>query len=95
MVDPEVILSLLTVLQDAPKYLRVGKVEGLPPGARALDVRHDWQAKMLAVLVEHDSFAPVADGEDIPKLGVREVAVVWLRREDGEADPPCYVVPAG
>lgn len=60
---------LLNVLRgDLAPGLLIPVDDPVPPDARVLDVRHDSWTQSLQLLIESETFSPVADGEVIPEL---------------------------
>jgi hypothetical protein len=52
--------------------------EGLPEGARLVNLIYDHTRDVFELIVEHESFAPVPEGELLPRL---DVTYTRYRRE--------------
>lgn len=59
---------------------------GVPEGASVFAVDYEWQRNALAVMFEHESFAPVAMGQLVPELAPGVCRVVRVESDkEGEA----------
>lgn len=43
-------------------------IDELPEGATVHDMHYDWACQSLAVIVMHDSFEDIPDGQDLPRV---------------------------
>ncbi len=66
-IHPTGLLDYLRTGSALPRHMIVPVVKGPPDGAKVVNVAYDWDRQGLAVIVEHDSFSVVPDGDEIPQ----------------------------
>jgi len=55
---------------------------GLPADAKVVSVQTDWFTRRINVMLSHDSFAEVADGEIPPIVQANEVRAVEINAKE-------------
>ncbi len=61
------LLDYLQAGSALPTYLKVPVIKELPDGGSIVNVAYDCDRHAIAVIVEHDSFSVVPDGDEIPR----------------------------
>lgn len=64
--NPNMLLAVVSSLHRRIENLEVPMLHGIPDGAEVVDVQYDFMRRSFMVIVSHDSFDEVADGEQIP-----------------------------
>ncbi len=93
-VDPHEILAMFQDWKKA-KYLAVHSVEGIPEGARVVDVSTDHERCCIVMTIHHDDFEEVCHGECPPELfnGMAPIEHVKLKKTKKDGAHETFEMP--
>jgi hypothetical protein len=83
-VNESCLLDYLRSMEQWPEYVGKTVIKDIPEGATVEGVHYSFDRHCLTVVVGHESFDEVPDGEEIPQAmnGYVNVQVQFLKRQD-------------
>lgn len=83
--------GFMSMGKDLPSCLCIPVLKGLPDGYRLMAVWYDFHSRLFYFRVQHESFEPVADGQQIPAFQeeiTRSIIVLQLTLEQRQIAEP-------